>query len=293
MDVLTGMRTFQAVATSGSFAGAARSLSITKAWASKLVAQLEEHLGAQLLVRTTRRLSLTDAGRVYLERCVQILDDLDEAERSVGDLQAAARGRLRVSAPMSFGLARVAPLLGKFHQQFPEVELDVSFNDRFVDLVEERIDVAIRIGASLQDSSLMVRKLAGGERISCAAPGYLRERGTPRHPLELAEHDCLRYTLHAHPSRWTFDGPGGRVTVDVGGPIQANNSIALRAAAVAGAGILLAPDFVVAEDLRSKKLRRLLDGWRPSGYSVFALSPPARFATPKARAFVEFLVREL
>jgi DNA-binding transcriptional LysR family regulator len=293
MDVLTGMRAFRAVAEFESFAKAARSLAITTAWASKLVSQLEQHLGVQLLTRTTRRLSLTDAGHLYLERCTRLLDDLEEAERSVGNLQAAPRGRLRVSAPMSFGLLRLAPLLPAFCKSFPEVELDITLNDRLIDLVEEGIDLAIRIGERLVDSALIVRKLASGERVVCASPEYLRARGTPKHPRELSQHDCLRYALHASPSKWQFEGPGGVVAIETRGPLQANNSIALKAAAVAGAGLLLTPDFVVAEELRKKSLRRVLAGWTASGYTVFAVSPPTRFATPKARAFIEFLGRAL
>lgn len=293
MDVLAGMRTFRAVVDAGSFSAAARSLSITTAWASKLVSQLEEHLGAQLLVRTTRRLALTDAGHLYLERCVRLLGDLEEAEHSVGRLQESPRGRLRVSAPMSFGLIRLAPLLPDFQRRFPEVELDVLLNDRRIDLVEEGIDVAVRIGAGLEDSTLVARKLGTGERVVCAAPSYLRAHGTPRHPRELAGHRCLRYSVHAAPGTWEFDGPEEHVTVDVRGPLQVNNSIALRAAAVAGVGIILAPDFVVEEDLHAKKLRRILPAWTPSGYRVFAVSPPTRFATPKARAFVDLLAHAL
>lgn len=293
MDVLTGMRAFRAVAEAGSFSAAARSLAITTAWASKLVSQLEEHLGVQLLVRTTRRLSLTDAGRLYLERCTQLLGDLEEAERSVAGLQAAPRGRLRVSAPMSFGLLRIAPLLPELQRRFPEIELDLVLNDRVVDLVEEGIDVAVRVAASLEDSTLTARKLGAGERLMCASPAYLRSQGTPRHPRELAEHRCLRYSLHVSPATWELDGPEGRVSVDVRGPLQVNNSIALRTAALAGVGILLAPDFVVAEDLDAKRLRRVLPAWKPSGYRVFAVSPPTRFAAPKTRAFVELLARSL
>lgn len=293
MDVLTGMRAFRAVAEAGSFSAAARSLAITTAWASKLVSQLEEHLGVQLLVRTTRRLSLTDAGRLYLERCTQLLGDLEEAERSVAGLQAAPRGRLRVSAPMSFGLLRIAPLLPELQRRFPEIELDMLLNDRVVDLVEEGIDVAVRVAASLEDSTLTARKLGAGERLMCASPAYLRSQGTPRHPRELAEHRCLRYSLHVSPATWELDGPEGRVAVDVRGPLQVNNSIALRTAALAGVGILLAPDFVVAEDLDAKRLRRVLPAWKPSGYRVFAVSPPTRFAAPKTRAFVELLARSL
>lgn len=289
MDVLAGMRAFRAVATTGSFVGAARALGITTAWVSKLVLQLEARLGTQLLVRTTRRLALTDAGSVYLERCVQILDDLAEAEEALGNARTAARGRLRVSAPMSFGLLRLAPLFPAFHEQFPEVELDVVLNDRFIDLIDEGVDVAVRIGARIEDSSLIVRRLATGERVTCASPRYLRARGTPKHPRDLAEHACLRYGLHASPGRWEFDGPDGRVAVSVTGPLQVNSSLALKAAALAGTGILLTPDFVVAAELRDRSLRRVLGAWKASDYSVFAVSPPTRFATAKARAFVTFL----
>jgi DNA-binding transcriptional LysR family regulator len=293
MDVLAGMRAFRAVASAGSFAGAARSLSITTAWVSKLVSQLEAHLGAQLLARTTRRLSLTDAGRLYLERCERLLDDLDEAERSIGDLQSSPRGRLRVSAPMSFGLLRLAPILPAFCARYPDVELDVTLNDRVVDLIEEGLDVAIRVGDKLDDSTLTVRRIGAGDRVVCASARYLRAHGTPRHPRDLERHACLRYGLHASPSEWAFDGPDGRVTVRVRGPIQINNSIALRDAARAGTGVLLTPDFVVAGDLNDGSLRRVLEAWKPSGYGVFAVSPPTRFATPKARAFIDFVAEAI
>ncbi len=293
MDVLDGMRAFRAVVDSGSFVGAARSLSLTTAWVSKRVSQLEAHLGVQLLVRTTRRVALTDAGRVYFESCARLIDEIDASERSVVDLQASPRGRLRITAPMSFGLIRIAPLLPDLHAQYPDIELDVAFDDRYVDLLEESVDVAIRVGTALDDSSLLARKLASGRRLLCASPGYLRKQGTPRHPRDLAKHVCLRYALHAAPGTWTFDGPNGEVTVHVGGRLRLNNSIALGIAAVAGVGILLTPDFVVEEDLAAGRLQALLPRYRPSGYSVFAVSPPTRFATPKVRAFVEFLAQRL
>lgn len=293
MNVLEGMRAFRAVAEAGSFSAAGRSLRITTAWVSARVAQLEEHLGVQLLVRTTRRVALTDAGRVYLPRCVQLLDDLDEAERAVVDLQSAPRGRLRVAAPMSFGLLRIAPLLADFSAAYPDVHVDMVLNDRYVDLLEEGFDMAIRVGAALKDSSLVARKLASGNRVLAAAPSYLRKHGTPRTPHELTSHSCLMYALHAAPAKWQLDGPDGPVTVEVRGPLQINNSIALSTAALRGAGILLAPDFVVAEHLATGRLKRVLPKYQASPYQVFAVSPPTRFATPKARAFVDFLARRV
>lgn len=289
MDVLAGMRAFRAVAEAGSYVGAGRTLTVSTAWVSKLVLQLEEHLGVQLLVRTTRRLTLTDAGRGYLERCVRILDDIDESERALSDLQSAPRGLLRVSAPMSFGLLRLAAKLPEFLHRFPDVELDVSFNDRRVDVIEDGIDVAVRIGAELEDSSLVARKLTEGRRVLCASNEYLRTRGAPKHPRELEKHVCLRYSLHEPPGRWEFERRGERARVNVRGPLRIDNSIALREAALAGVGIFLTPDFVVEADLRAGKLVPLLETWHPSGYAVFAVSPPSRFSTPKTRAFIDFL----
>jgi DNA-binding transcriptional LysR family regulator len=194
---------------------------------------------------------------------------------------------------MSLGLRRIAHVLPEFHDQYPEVELDVVFNDRYVDLIEEGVDVAIRAGAALEDSSLVARKIAFGKRLLCASPAYLRAHGALRHPRDLAKHACLRYSLHTAPSRWSFEGPRGPVTVDVAGRLQINNSVALAVAAVAGAGILLAPDFVVDEDIASGRLQRVLPRFEPSGYTVFAVSPPTRFATPKVRVFVDFLAERL
>jgi DNA-binding transcriptional LysR family regulator len=290
LDVIAGMRAFRAIATQKTFAEAGRTLGISTAWVSKRLAQLEEHLGTQLVRRTTRRTSLTTEGRVYLERCTRLLDDLDEIERSISGIRAAPRGVLRVSAPMSFGLLRLSPLLPAFAKRYPDVEVDIAYGDRYVDLVEERIDVALRIGPGLDDSSLVVRRVAVGERLVVASPAYLRRNGTPRHPSDLARHRCLRYALHGSPSRWSFDGPSGRIDVDVRGSIQANNSLALRHAALGDEGVLLTPDFVVDADLRSKALRRVLSAWKPSGYTIFLLSTPSRFATPKARAFIDFVV---
>lgn len=293
MDVLNGMRAFREVAAHGSFAAAARSLSVTTAWVSKLVAQLEEHLGARLLVRTTRRLALTEAGRLYLERCERVLGDLQEAESVVSDLHKAPRGKLRIAAPMSFGLLKLAPLFPQFAKRYPEVELDVVLSDRVVDLIEEGFDIAVRIAEKLQDSTLTVRKVGGGERIVVAAPRYLRKHGTPQHPSELSDHQCLRYALHREPSDWRFQGADGLCKVRVRGPLQVNNSIALREAAVSGLGIMLTPDFVVNEQLLNKQLTRVLPRFTPSSYGVFAVAPATRYATPKARAFIDYLVRAL
>jgi DNA-binding transcriptional LysR family regulator len=290
MDVLRAMHVFRGVATAGSFAAAARKLEMTTAWASKQVSQLEAHLGTQLLNRNTRRLSVTDAGRLYLEQCERILAEVEDAEQSIGDLQSSPRGRLRVSAPMSFGLQRLAPLFARFNEQWPDIELDVEFDDNVVDLVESGFDLAIRIGHRLENSSLVARKLAGGRRILCASRAYLASRGIPRHPRDLEQQACLRYALHATRGIWTFVDPDGAlVSVRVRGPLQANNSLAIREALLGGMGIGLVPDFVVSEDVCAGRLLPLLEGFEPSGYGLFAVCPPSRYAARKTRAFVDFL----
>ncbi|WP_394846918.1 LysR substrate-binding domain-containing protein [Pendulispora brunnea] len=288
------MRTFRSVITTGSFAAAARSAQVTTASISKQVSQLEEHLGSQLLNRTTRRLSLTDAGRIYLEHCERILDEVDEAERSLNNLHAEPRGRLRIAVPMSFGLLRIAPLLAPFALRYPEIELDVALNDRVVDLVEEGFDLAIRIFARpLEDSALIMRRIGGGKRVVCAAPAYLRARGTPKHPQDLEAHDCLRYALHAAPAVWEFDGPHGQVSVKIRGPLLTNNSIAIRDATVGGLGIALVPDFIVTKELAEKRVKPLLERYSASGYGIFMVAPPSRYVAPKVRAFAEFLTEAL
>lgn len=294
MDVLNGMRAFRAVASTGSFVAAARTLKVSTAWISKLIAQLEQHLNVALLVRTTRKLALTEAGRLYLPRCEQLLDDLSETESTVRGLQHAPVGRLRITAPMSFGLLRLSGLLPQFCKRYPDVELDVALTDRTVDLVEEQLDLAIRIAEKLEDSTLVVRRIGSGSRVLCAAPSYLRQHGTPTHPHDLRAHQCLRYALHKTPNEWRFRGADGEeLKVSVRGPLQINNSVVLRDAAVAGAGILLAPDFIVIDEIAAKRLKPLLTSFQPSSFGVYAVSPPTRFAAAKTRAFVEFLGKEL
>jgi DNA-binding transcriptional LysR family regulator len=293
MDVLRAMHAFRAVVATGSFAGAAKTLGITTAWTSKQVSMLEQHLNAQLINRSTRRLSITDLGRVYLARCDSILADLEDAENSLGVLQASPRGRMRMTVPMSFGLLRVAPLLAAFCRRYPDVELDVAFNDRVADLLNEDFDLAIRIAARLDDSTLSVRKLSSGKRVVCASPDYLRARGTPEHPTDLERHACLRYALHAAPGTWELMGPGGPITIRTSGPLQVNNSLAIRDALLGGLGIAIVPDFIVAAELESGRLQPLLSDYPPSGYGIFAVSPPSRYATPKARVLIDFLAEQL
>lgn len=234
MDKLAALRTFRAVVEQQSFSRAARALGLSNAATSKHVRELEEVLGAQLLQRTTRRMSLTATGRSYYEHIVAALEALAEADRSARDQAATPRGTLRVAAPMTLGLTGVSSAIAAFSLTHPQVELELSLDDRVVDLVREGFDVCIRGGGALPDSDLVARKLVNLERVVVAAPSYLGQAGTPRTPADLAAHRCLVYSLSASPTRWTFTRQAERQSVDVAGPLRVNNSLALVQAVVVG-----------------------------------------------------------
>ena len=244
MDSLTDVAVFVRVVERGSFTLAADELELSRAVVSKYVSRLEERLGARLLHRTTRRLSLTEAGAALFEASRQAIERIEEAEGAVAQLQSEPRGRLKVSAPMSFGILHLGAAMAEFARIHPRVTLDVRLDDRFVNLVEEGVDVAVRIGA-LTDSSLVARRLAVTSTVACAAPAYLAERGEPEAPEDLATHDCLIYSYLANANVWRFTAPDGReIPVAVNGTFRINNGIMLGEAAVAGHGILLTPTSV-------------------------------------------------
>ncbi|HEX6103291.1 MAG TPA: LysR family transcriptional regulator [Alphaproteobacteria bacterium] len=280
---------FAAVVERGSFSGAARALGISKSAVSKSVAALERRFGARLLNRTTRRLSLTEAGAALDQRAQRILAEAEAAEQDLGRLSAAPRGRLKVSAPMSFGNLHLAAALPEFLQRHPELSLDLNFSDRQVDLVEEGFDVAIRIG-TLADSSLVARKLANVRRVVAASPGYWRRHGTPRHPRDLKDHNCLLYAYLSSGDTWRFRGPSGPVAVRVSGNYRANNGEALTRAAAAGLGVVVMPVFILAEDLAAGRVTTALDGFVAAEPALYAVTPPGRAQAPKVRAFIDFMV---
>src|SRR5262245_50224701 len=261
MDRLAGLAAFSEVVQAQSFSGAARRLGISKAAISKHVARLEERLGARLLQRTTRRLSLTEIGLAFHERCVRILAEAEEAERAVHSLGMAVRGTLKVSVGVSFGVAHVAPLVPEFQARHPDLRLEMQFNDRQVDLIEEGFDLALRI-AQMPDSSLIARRLAPITRVVCAAPSYIEKHGAPQAPADLRAHNCLIYTYLASQDTWRFVAPDKSAhTVRVAGNFAANNGEAQRHAALAGQGIILSPSFIVAPDLRAGRLVALMPGY--------------------------------
>lgn len=288
MDTINGMRTFAAVAAEESFTSAAERLEISPQLASKYVRQLEERLGVRLLNRSTRRLSLTEAGQAYYDRVRQILLDIDDMEGAVGDLSARARGTLRINAPMSFGQLHLAQAICEYRDTQPEVEVDLTLNDRIADVVSEGFDLAIRIGR-LEESSLVARRLASARVVACGSPAYFQSRGIPETPEQLADHECLRYAYFSGFDRWRFERNGKAHTVRIQGPYSANNGDVLRIAALAGEGIVLQPTFIVGEDIQSGRLQTVLDEYCPPVLNIYAVYAHRQYLSAKVRTFVDFL----
>lgn len=289
MDRLAAMTAFARVAETGSFSEAARRLRSSKSVVSRQIAALESELGVRLLHRSTRALTLTEAGRSYFDQLVRILADIDEANLSVSHLQAAPRGRLRVNAPMSFGIRHLAPAIPDFLARCPEVEIDLTLNDRFVDLVDEGFDMAVRIG-QLIESSLVARRLAPLRRVVCASPAYLAARGTPTTPDDIAGHECLCYSNMSAGNEWKFVDRDGRPwPVEIKGRLRINNGDAIRVAALNGLGLACLPTFIVGEDLRAGTLVPVLTEAMHQDGAVFAVYPHARLLSPKVRVFIDFL----
>lgn len=285
---LEDMRIFVAAVDAASFTGAAARLGLSKQFVSKRVMALEEQLGARLLVRTTRRLSVTPVGREYVERVVQILADVEDAERIVASRNTKPRGALRVTAPMSFGTMHLGPVIPEFFNRYDEVTLEIDLNDRTVDLVGEGYDMGVRIGM-LSDSSLIARRIAPFEMVTCASPTYLAQRGSPETPAELAHHHCLLYG-HGKSVEWPFSFHGRARNVPVSGRIRVNNGEIARDAAVAGLGVTMLPTFIVNKALASGQLIKVLEDYEPPKGGVYAVYPQHRQSSAAVRAFVDFLV---
>src|SRR5882724_8043735 len=290
MDPLDGIAAFARVVDSGSFSAAAHRLKISKSAVSAHVQRLEERLGVRLLNRTTRRLSMTEAGLAYYRHCARILAEAEAAEQAAGALQREPRGTLRISAPDSFGWMHVAPAVPAFLKRYPEVAVDITLSAAHVNLVDEGLDLAIRIGA-LEDSPLVVRKLAPSRLVACAAPAYLTEHGVPREPGDLAKHNCLCTNLLPWGDEWRLAGKRGEVRVAVGGTFRSNNAEMLRTAALDGIGVAVLPTWAVAQPLRTGALRRALEAWEPPASTIYAVYPGNRLMSMKVRAFVDHLAR--
>lgn len=289
MDRFAAIEAFVKVAETQSFSKAAARLKSSKSVVSRHVSALETELGVRLIHRTTRALALTEAGQRYFDQASQILADLAMADESVCALQTSPRGKLRINAPMSFGFLHLAPALAEFVARYPEVEVDVAMSDRFVDLVEEGFDVAVRI-AALQDSTLIARRIAPVRLVVCGSPEYLTRHGIPRLPEDLMQHECLLNSNLPAAHEWRFTRAGRPpFSVYVSGKIAINNGDALRVAALHGLGLTVLPTFIVGRDLQAGKLVSVLEEFVPQHLALHVVYPQTRHISPKVRAFIDFL----
>ncbi len=289
MDRFDELQTYVRVVETGSITAAADRLGVAKSAVSRRIAELERRLGAQLVTRTTRRLTVTEAGQAFYERCRRILADLSEAESSVADAHSALRGTLRVAAPVTFGMMHLSPVLTEFMQLHPGVTVDVDFSDRHVNLIEDDFDVAVRI-ARLGDSSLIARQLCPIRQVCCASPAYLERHGTPTSPGDLAHHHGLRYSLDPQGRHWRYTGPdGSRGEVAIAAHAVASNGEFLRDAAIAGQGITLLPSFISYDAIATGRLVPVLTDYRWFEPALHVLYPPTRRLARRVRAFVDLL----
>lgn len=286
------MTVFTAVVDAGSFVGAAEALGLSRAAVSRLVGELESRLGVRLLHRTTRRLSLTDEGRIFHLRCKTVLAELDEAEAEVSARSGAARGLLKLNVPVTFGLLHLAPLWSEFMARHPGVVLDITLSDRVVDLVEEGYDMAVRIGR-LASSSLIGRQLSSTRMVLCASPGYLSAHGAPRHPRDLADHAVISYSLFSMGEQWEFEGPDGAVSVKVEPRMRTNSGDTCRQAALHDSGIVLQPSFLVGEDVEAGRLVELMPEYRSVELGIYAVYASRQHVSPKVRLLIDHLLRAL
>lgn len=293
MDRFADMQMVVSVVEAGSISAAAERLNLAKSAVSRRLAELEARLGTSLFHRTTRRLNLTDSGRAYYARCVTILADVDEAESAVSQAHCALKGMLKIALPLSFGLLHLAPLIQAFMVEHPEVIFDLDFNDRQIDLMQEGFDLAIRI-ATLEDSSLVARRLAPIRHLVCASPDYLARHGTPQTAADLARHVCLAYSNVRDPGLWRYRSPGGEsAQARVPVRLAASSGEFLLRAALAGEGLVLLPSFYVHEALRTGQLLPVLADHAWPELSAYAMYPPTRHLPRRARAFIDFLAQRL
>jgi DNA-binding transcriptional LysR family regulator len=288
MDRFDSMKALVTAVDEGGFAAAGRKLDLSRVQVSRLVTALEDHLGARLLVRTTRTMALTEAGQVFVGRARVLVDDMTEAEAAAGDLTGELKGLLQINAPMTFGVSHIAPAVNDFMRQHRDITVSLNVNDRFVDPYEEGFDVTLRIG-DLQPSSLIARKICPIRRLMCASPDYLQDRGRPRTPADLFNHAVLHYGHLGNEMHWPLRGVGASNRLPVSPVLCSNNGDVLKIACLAGQGIVLLPAFIVADELTSGALVPVLEGFEPAPVALHAIYPPDKYRPAKTRAFVDFL----
>ena len=283
------MATFVKVVESEGFSAAARALGISPSMATTHVRSLEEHLGVRLLNRSTRRVSLTEAGQTYYERCLQILAEVEDADRVAQALQSTPRGTLRLNTSVAIP-PFLAPVIAEFVTLYPDVSINLTMTDRMIDLVEEGFDLAVR-NMLIPDSSLIVRRVASYRFVVCGAPSYFATRGVPKQPADLVQHNCLIYSHSAWGNEWRFAGPDGEQSVPVSGNLQANSDNALRLAAVHGQGLALAPTFLVADEIKSGRLVPVLSRFLQTEHAINAVYPHRHHLSAKVRSFIDLLAK--
>jgi DNA-binding transcriptional LysR family regulator len=289
MQHLTDIAIFVKVVELASFTAAAEALETSQPVVSKAVTRLEEKLGARLLNRTTRRLSLTEAGSELYRRSAHALKEIENAEHEVARFQTEPRGTLRVSAPMSFSILHLGPFVHDFLQAHPGINVELHMTDQRVDLIEEGFDLAIRFG-QLQDSNLVARKITSCRQVLCASPAYLVKHGAPERPEDLLEHNCIVYSFMMTPREWRLTDASGELhVVPVNGSLHSNNGLVNKSAAIAGTGIVLLPTFYIGEEVKSGVLKPVLCAFRPPEVSMYALYPERRNLMPKVRTFIDAL----
>ncbi len=289
MDKLAAMEIFTQVVGAGGFSAAARRMGLSRSAVSKHVAELETEIGVQLLFRTTRKMTPTEAGLAYVERCRAILEAVAETEAAISDAEQQPRGLLRVNAPMSFGILHLGPAVADFMGANPRLQVQMILDDRFVDPVAEGFDVTIRI-AEMEDSSLIARRIVAARMAVCAAPEYLAVHGVPKVPDDLRDHDCLHYGNLPSSTHWRLTGEGDAYRVPIRARLCTNNGQALRDAALAGLGICALPTFIVGPELQAGRLASVLPDYSFGESTVHALYAPSRYLAAKVRVFIDFLV---
>ncbi|MGB8701746.1 MAG: LysR family transcriptional regulator [Thermosynechococcaceae cyanobacterium] len=289
MDKLDSLRAFTQVTEAGGFAAAARQMGVTRSAVNKLVIQLEQELGVQLLHRSTRRVSPTETGRAFYERCVQILADLEEAQQAVSQLQEEPKGTLKINAPMTFGTLYLSPAIADFMTQYPDLRVQLTLDDRFIDPIAEGYDLTVRIWDPIPAASLIVHPIVAMPLVLCAAPHYLAQEGRPTHPQALRDHACLHYGYLATGNAWKLAGPDGPQTVPIRSVFCSNNGEVLRDATLNGLGIALLPLFIVGPLLQTGVLEPILSDFQPADITLCAVYPVNRHLSVKVRLLTEFL----
>ncbi len=292
MDRLTALQVFRQVAERNSFAEAGRRLGLSPAAVSKNIAELEAHVGVRLINRTTRRMALTEEGRIYLEHVTRGLDALVEADQALCPVKAAPSGTLRVSAPMTVTLTRLSAAIPGFLARHPDLRLDLHLDDRRVDLIREGFDLAVRGSDKLEDSSLIARKLAVMPHVLCAAPSYFKTHGKPQAPADLKALNCIRFSLSGHADAWEFSKNGHTESIAVKGQYSVSSSLAVRDALRGGLGLSLMPRPYVEDDLKAGRLQAALEDWATVETTLYAVYPSRQHVAPKLRAFLDFLVEQ-